>query len=231
MNRLRQRFECAHVPAAPGAALGSRGGDGRRALVRDRLRRGPPAAAQPGGRRAARLASECSPPRRSQGRLPGSGRRRPAESVVLPPSEPLLATRGLRADRPARTGTVVAATRRAGRAAGRRGQHRRRRGQARRSSKTRRSTAITRRVYTTPFSAGVAIQAAKSLEEVDRTLRELGVVLALIVAGRHRARGLARTDGRAHCLAPGERFDRHRRARRRARATSAGASKPAARTS
>ena len=39
------------------------------------------------------------------------------------------------------------------------------------------------RVYTTPLTSGVAVQSAKSLEDVDRTLRELALVLALIVAG------------------------------------------------
>jgi len=39
------------------------------------------------------------------------------------------------------------------------------------------------RVYTTPLTSGVAIQSAKSLEDVDRTLRELALVLALIGAG------------------------------------------------
>ncbi len=39
------------------------------------------------------------------------------------------------------------------------------------------------RVYTTPYAAGFAIQAAKSLEPVDRTLRELALVLLLIGAG------------------------------------------------
>jgi two-component system, OmpR family, sensor histidine kinase MprB len=39
------------------------------------------------------------------------------------------------------------------------------------------------RVYTAPYASGVALQAAWSLEDVDRTLREIALVLVLIGAG------------------------------------------------
>ena len=129
------------------------------------------------------LASEVRPPSTLAGPIPGivGGVGVPSQ-VVLPPSEPLRGDKGyaqiVLADRtvlkpqdaqvhlPVDEGSIDVA-------AGRRGSY----------FTDQTLDGEHSRVYTTPFSAGVAIQAAKSLEDVDRTLRELALVLALIAAG------------------------------------------------
>jgi two-component system sensor histidine kinase MprB len=122
------------------------------------------------------LTSEVKPP--SALAFPGVG----TGVLVLPPAEPLGGKQGyaqlVRSDRsvirpPGATVNLPVDQHTVDVAAGKRGAY----------FEDKVVDGIHTRLYTTPLSSTVAIQAAKSLEDVDRTLRELALVLALIGAG------------------------------------------------
>ena len=159
----------AELPAPSHAARRRRGRDRGRRRVRARLRRRPPPAARRGGHRA----SSTAPATSSEHPGPGPARHRPARAA----GQPRRAAHVPPGDRRRRRRRAGAAAR------ARPGRDARRPGRAAvllRAATSRTCTcASTRR----QIADGVAVQVARSLDEVDHTLHRIGLYLLFIGLG------------------------------------------------